>query len=98
MGNEPQYKEGMIRSWFDMWLQKNDAEIGSLFTHNATYIESWGPEYHGLEKIRHWFSEWNRGSSMIPTKALCSGLSSAQCRADPNRGLTVYRSLYGIKT
>ena len=65
MGNELQYKEGMIRSWFNMWLQKNDAGIGSLFTHNATYIESWGPEYHGLEKIRHWFSEWNSRGTVL---------------------------------
>ena len=52
-------REQMIRAWFEMWLQGCDAGVEELFDPNAVYIESWGPEYHGLEKIRHWFREWN---------------------------------------
>ena len=52
-------KERTIRRWFEMWLRQSDEGAEALFDQDAVYIESWGPEYHGLEKIRHWFREWN---------------------------------------
>lgn len=59
-------KEKMIKLWFDMWLQKRDLGIMDMFDKEAVYIESWGPEYTGAEKIRHWFAEWNtRGSVLV---------------------------------
>ena len=58
-------RERTIRLWFDMWLQKRDLGIGEIFAEDAVYIESWGPEYHGCEKIKLWFDEWNsRGTVM----------------------------------
>ena len=53
-------REAAIRRWFDMWLTKRDTGIRDLFTPDAVYIESWGPEYHGADKIAWWFTEWNR--------------------------------------
>ena len=53
-------REAAIRRWFSMWLQKEDRGIGELFAPDALYIESWGPEYRGREKIRLWFAQWNR--------------------------------------
>ena len=44
-------RETIIRRWFDMWLQKKDLGIAEMFSDNATYIESWGPEYHGSARI-----------------------------------------------
>ena len=32
---------------------------------NATYIESWGPEYHGSAKIKLWFDEWNTRGTVL---------------------------------
>ena len=58
-------REKIIRRWFDMWLQKEDVGIEALFSQNAVYIESWGPEYRGIEKIRHWFAEWNTRGSVL---------------------------------
>lgn len=59
-------KEQKIRLWFDMWLQKRDLGIEGLFSADAVYIESWGPEYAGIKKIKHWFNEWNeRGTVLI---------------------------------
>ncbi len=58
-------REQKIRMWFEMWLRKSDAGMEELFTDNAVYIESWGPEYHGLEKIRHWFREWNTRGTVL---------------------------------
>lgn len=58
-------REARIRLWFDMWLQKKDLGMEDLFSPDAVYIESWGPEYHGLPTIRHWFEEWNRRASVL---------------------------------
>lgn len=52
-------RERAVRLWFSMWLEKRDLGIRDLFADDASYVESWGPEYHGAEKIRHWFEEWN---------------------------------------
>ncbi len=58
-------REEMIVLWFDMWLQKKDLGIENIFAPNAVYIESWGPEYNGLEKIKHWFDEWNTRGTVL---------------------------------
>lgn len=52
-------REQIICDWFQMWLDGSDAGVEELFDPAAVYIESWGPEYHGLPKIHHWFREWN---------------------------------------
>ncbi len=52
-------REQKIRTWFEMRLGRSDEGAEELFDRDAVYIESWGPEYHGLEKIRNWFQEWN---------------------------------------
>ena len=51
--------EDKIRRWFRMWLCQTDEGILELFAPDGVYIESWGPEYHGAQTIRHWFTEWN---------------------------------------
>ena len=59
-------REQRIRLWFDMWLQKRDLGMEELFSDDAVYIESWGPEYTGIKEIKHWFCEWNgRGTVLI---------------------------------
>ena len=58
-------RENTVRLWFDMWLKKADLGILDIFTQDAVYIESWGPEYHGAEKIRHWFQEWNSRGTVL---------------------------------
>lgn len=52
-------REEIVRRWFGMWLAADCGGIGELFDPGAVYVESWGPEYRGLDKIRHWFEEWN---------------------------------------
>ena len=52
-------REAAVRRWFAMWLAGRDEGIDQLFAPKAVYIESWGPQYQGMEAIRHWFSEWN---------------------------------------
>ena len=48
-----------------MWLQKKDLGIAEMFSDNAVYIESWGPEYHGSAKIKLWFDEWNTRGTVL---------------------------------
>ena len=65
MGIDMEKRESIIALWFDMWLQKKDLGIEDIFAPNAVYIESWGPEYNGLEKIKHWFDEWNTRGTVL---------------------------------
>ena len=58
-------REQLIRLWFDLWLRKEELGIDSIFAPDACYIESWGPEYHGIEAIRHWFREWNTRGTVL---------------------------------
>ena len=58
-------REIIIYRWFDMWLQKKDLGISEIFSDNAVYIESWGPEYHGSAKIKLWFDEWNTRGTVL---------------------------------
>ena len=52
-------REARVLRWLSMWLARGCAGLDELFTPDAVYIESWGPEYHGVATIRHWFTEWN---------------------------------------
>ena len=58
-------RERIVRLWFDMWLQKGALRISDVFSDDAVYIESWGPEYRGLPRIRQWFDEWNTRGSVL---------------------------------
>lgn len=58
-------REHAVCLWFDMWLKKADLGILSLFSEDAVYIESWGPEYHGAQKIKLWFDEWNTRGTVL---------------------------------
>ena len=58
-------REETIRLWFEMWLRKEDLGIREIFAPDAVYVESWGPEYHGVEKIAHWFAEWNTRGTVL---------------------------------
>ncbi len=58
-------REDIIKQWFHMWLQKRDMGIQKIFAEEAVYIESWGPEYHGTEKIKLWFDEWNTRGTVL---------------------------------
>ena len=56
-------REDIIRKWFGMWLSAEDTGISDIFTKDAVYIESWGPEYHGATSIRHWFDPYEKGDT-----------------------------------
>ncbi|MCH5323965.1 MAG: nuclear transport factor 2 family protein [Eubacterium sp.] len=57
--------EETIRRYFKCWLDKNGGPLPEIFADNAVYSECYGPEYHGLEQIIKWFTEWNRIGSVL---------------------------------
>ena len=59
-------REDTIRKWFSLWLDSREAELSDLFTEDAVYIESWGPEYYGREMIARWFRDWHRSGQVLP--------------------------------
>ncbi len=58
-------REKIIRQWFDMWLQKKDLGIEDIFSADALCIESWGPQYQGVTRVKHWFEEWNTRGTVL---------------------------------
>lgn len=59
-------RERLIQQLFQMWVDGKDSGILDIFSKDAIYIESWGPEYKGAEKIKIWFDEWNtRGKVLV---------------------------------
>ena len=54
-----QKREMTVQNWFQLWLTGKGPELSRIFSENAVYMESWGPEYHGVKAIEHWFAEWN---------------------------------------
>lgn len=58
-------RERKIRLWFDMWIKQQDLGIDDIFAEDVVYTESWGPEYHNRETVKHWFAEWNLRGTVI---------------------------------
>jgi hypothetical protein len=58
-------RESIIRLWFDMWLKQKDLGIDDIFSKDILYTESWGPEYKGIDKLKHWFYEWNTRGKVL---------------------------------
>lgn len=48
-----------------MWLKKEDMGICDIFSEDALYIESFGPEYKTSKKIKLWFDEWNKRGDVL---------------------------------
>ena len=58
-------REQIVRLWFDMWLARRDLGIDGIFTEDAVYTESWGPQYSGVSAVKHWFREWNTRGKVV---------------------------------
>ena len=58
-------RERIIRLWFDMWLKQRDLGMDTIFSEDILYTESWGPQYRGRDKLKHWFNEWNTRGMVV---------------------------------
>ena len=91
-------REGIIRLWFDMWLQQEDLGIDKIFTEDILYIESWGPTYEGRALVKHWFEEWNTRGKVLKwdiqqyftraNKRWWNGISKIPCTMGDAKNLT----------
>ncbi len=58
-------EELLIRRYFDAWLHQDASDLEELFDPNVVYVECYGPEYHGIEQIKRWFSNWNKHGEVV---------------------------------
>jgi hypothetical protein len=58
-------RENVIKQYFNSWIQKDIGIIEKHFSKNIKYIESYGPEYNGINQIKQWFNNWNNGNNLL---------------------------------
>lgn len=58
-------RESIIRDYFNAWINNNKSILKSIFCENIIYSECYGPEYHGLNQILLWFSEWHKHGKVL---------------------------------
>ena len=63
--SERKYREKLIRHWFDMWTGAQEEQFDEIFSDAVVYTESWGPEYKGVEMVKHWFYEWKSRGKVL---------------------------------
>ena len=57
--------EKIIREYFNAWIEKDAETLKRVFAKDVVYTECYGPQYHGLEQILHWFDDWNKEGSVL---------------------------------
>jgi len=55
----------IIEDYFAAWLSKDGTRLSDVFADEVIYSECYGPEYHGLGQIQHWFEDWNRRGTVL---------------------------------
>lgn len=51
------YREQIVRTYFNMWTERNFSQLSDIFDPEIYYSECYGPEYRGLTEIRLWINE-----------------------------------------
>lgn len=59
-----EYREKIIKEYFDSWINKNNSVLETVFAANVKYIECYGPAYDGLVQIQKWFKDWHKHGSV----------------------------------
>lgn len=55
----------IIKAYFAAWLSKDAAVLPVVFADDVVYSECYGPEYRGLDQIKHWFADWNQRGTVL---------------------------------
>lgn len=58
-------REKLINKYFSMWINNSFKGIDNIFSSDIKYIESYGPKYEGIEKLKFWIREWNLRGSVL---------------------------------
>ncbi|MBE6753696.1 MAG: nuclear transport factor 2 family protein [Ruminococcaceae bacterium] len=59
------HKESTVRRYFQAWIDKDSSVLADVFSDEAVYTESYGPQYHGLKQISQWFADWNKRGTVL---------------------------------
>lgn len=59
------WQEEIIETYFRAWLEKDNSALYGIFSDDIIYSECYGPEYHGIEQILKWFSDWNKIGTVL---------------------------------
>lgn len=57
--------EKIIRNYFQCWLDNNIDVVKEIFAENIVYSECYGPEYHGINQILYWFTDWHEKGNVL---------------------------------
>lgn len=57
-------KNKKIKEWFHSWFDPSWNHFEDIFDDDIYYVESWGPEYKGIEQIKQWFSNWHKEAKL----------------------------------
>lgn len=55
----------IIQKYFQAWIDVDIKIVKEIFSNDIIYSECYGPEYHGLSQIIHWFEEWNTKGKVL---------------------------------
>lgn len=58
-------KEIIIKNYFSSWLNNDYSCLNEIFDDNIIYSECYGPEYHGMNQIKQWFTDWNKRGKVL---------------------------------
>ncbi len=57
--------EQTLMKYFQSWIVRDASSLKEFFAKDVIYSECYGPEYHGLEVIEQWFSDWQKHGTVI---------------------------------
>ncbi len=58
-------KESIIKNYFNAWINNDDSNLRNIFTKDIVYSECYGPEYHGINQILAWFTDWHKHGRVL---------------------------------
>lgn len=58
-------REQIVKDYFQSWMNKDIKVLRTAFDSKAVYSECYGPEYHGIDMLERWFTDWNKRGSVL---------------------------------
>jgi hypothetical protein len=58
-------RKNVIEQYFRSWINNDISIIEEHFSKNIKYIECHGPEYNGINQVKHWFKDWHNGNNVL---------------------------------
>jgi ketosteroid isomerase-like protein len=62
---EASARKEIIKRYFNSWINKDINIIERHFSQNIKYVECYGPEYNGKERIIQWFNDWQKENNVL---------------------------------